>query len=149
SEIATPNFDRLAHEGLRYRSFHVTPLCSPTRAAVLTGRNHHSIGMRFLADTDTGFPNSRGAIRPDVALLPQILSEHGYANYLVGKSHLAPLHEITPSGPFDNWPLARGFDRYYGFLDGCTDEYEPELYEDNHPIPAPDGEDYHLTEDLA
>ncbi|HLR58375.1 MAG TPA: arylsulfatase [Beutenbergiaceae bacterium] len=149
SEIATPNFDRLAHEGLRYRSFHVTPLCSPTRAAVLTGRNHHSIGMRFLADTDTGFPNSRGAIRPDVALLPQILSGHGYANYLVGKWHLAPLHEITPSGPFHNWPLARGFDRYYGFLDGCTDQYEPELYEDNHPIPAPDGEDYHLTEDLA
>lgn len=149
SEIATPNFDRLADEGLRYRSFHVTPLCSPTRAAVLTGRNHHSIGMRFLADTDTGFPNSRGAIRPDVALLPQILREHGYANYLVGKWHLAPLHEITPSGPFHNWPLARGFDRYYGFLDGCTDQYEPELYEDNHPIPAPGGEDYHLTEDLA
>jgi arylsulfatase A-like enzyme len=149
SEIATPNLDRLAQGGVRFNGFHVTPLCSPTRASLLSGRNHHSIGMRFLADTDTGFPNSRGSIRSDVPLLPQILREHGYGTYLVGKWHLAPLHEITPAGPYQNWPLARGFDRYYGFLDGCTDQYEPELYEDNHQIDPPQREGYHLSEDLA
>ncbi len=149
SEIHTPTLDGLAQGGVRFTRFHVTPLCSPTRAALLSGRNHHSIGMRFLADTDTGFPNSRGSIRDDVRLLPQILGENGYASYLVGKWHLAPLHEITPAGPHHNWPLARGFDRYYGFLDGCVDQYEPELYADNHAIPVPQREGYHLSEDLA
>ena len=149
SEIATPAFDELARRGVRYNRFHVTPLCSPTRAALLTGRNHHSVGMRFLADTDTGFPNSRGSIREDVPLLPQILRADGYGTYLVGKWHLAPLHEITPAGPYRNWPLARGFDRYFGFMDGCTDQYEPELYEDNHPVQAAPGGERHLTERLA
>ncbi|WP_033289721.1 arylsulfatase [Amycolatopsis jejuensis] len=149
SEIATPAIDALAANGLRFTNFHVTPLCSPTRAALLTGRNHHAVGMRFLADTDTGFPNSRGSVRPDVELLPQILRTNGYGTYLAGKWHLAPLHEITPAGPHHNWPLARGFDRYYGFLDGCTDQYEPELFEDNHQIPVPRREGYHLSEDLA
>jgi arylsulfatase len=149
SEIATPTIDALADAGLRYTRFHVTPLCSPTRAALLSGRNHHSVGMRFLADTDTGFPNSRGSIRPDVPLLPAVLRGEGYGTYLVGKWHLAPLHEITPAGPYGNWPLARGFDRYYGFLDGCTDQYEPELFEDNHPVAVPARDGYHLSEDLA
>ncbi|GAA4380411.1 arylsulfatase [Paeniglutamicibacter cryotolerans] len=149
SEISTPVIDSLAAEGVRYSNFHVTPLCSPTRASLLTGRNHHSVGMRFLADTDTGFPNSRGAIRADVPMLPGILRSEGYGTYLVGKWHLAPLHEVTPAGPFRNWPLARGFDRYYGFMDGCTDQYEPELYEDNHQVPIPDTPGYHLSEDLV
>lgn len=149
SEINTPTIDSLAASGVRFSNFNVTPLCSPTRASLLSGRNHHAIGMRFLADTDTGFPNSRGAIRPDVALLPQILRGEGYGTYLVGKWHLAPLHELTPAGPYQNWPLARGFDRYYGFLDGCTDQYEPELYEDNHPTAVPNRPGYHLSEDLA
>lgn len=149
SEIATPNIDALAGNGVRFNNFHVTPLCSPTRASLLTGRNHHSVGMRFLADTDTGFPNSRGAIRRDIPMLPQTLREQGYGTYLVGKWHLAPLHEITAAGPFHNWPLARGFDGYYGFMDGCTDQYEPELYRDNHPVTAPRTENYHLSEDLA
>lgn len=149
SEVRTPTIDALADAGLRYTGFHVTPLCSPTRAALLSGRNHHGIGMRFLADTDTGFPNSRGSIRRDVPLLPEVLRGEGYGTYLVGKWHLAPLHEITPAGPYGNWPLARGFDRYYGFLDGCTDQYEPELFEDNHPAPVPEREGYHLSEDLA
>lgn len=149
SEISTPSFDSLAETGVRCSQFHVTPLCSPTRASLLSGRNHHSIGMRFLADTDTGFPNSRGSIREDVELLPQLLGRAGYASYLVGKWHLAPLHEVTPAGPYGNWPLARGFDRFYGFLDGCTDQYTPELYEDNHPVEPTADEKYHLTEDLA
>ncbi|MEV5542142.1 arylsulfatase [Saccharopolyspora shandongensis] len=149
SEIATPVIDRLAGNGLRYNNFHVTPLCSPTRASLLTGRNHHSVGMRFLADTDTGFPNSRGRVDPEIPLLPTRLRSAGYGSYLAGKWHLAPLHEITPAGPFDNWPLARGFDRFYGFLDGCTDQYAPELYEDNHAVAPPRTEGYHLSEDLA
>lgn len=149
SEISTPTVDALAANGVRYNRFHVTPLCSPTRASLLTGRNHHALGMRFLADTDTGFPNSRGYVRHDVPMLPEILRQHGYGTYLAGKWHLAPLHEITPAGPFLNWPLARGFDRFYGFLDGCTDQYEPELYADNHPVPVPVTEGYHLSSDLA
>lgn len=149
SEIATPTIDRLATGGLRYTNFHVTPLCSPTRASLLSGRNHHAVGMRFLSDTDTGFDNSRGSVRADVAMLPELLRERGYGTYLVGKWHLTPRHEITPAGPFRNWPLGRGFDRFYGFLDGCTDQYAPELYEDNHQVERPSGDNYHLSADLA
>ncbi len=149
SEIRTPNVDALAKGGLCYNNFHVTPLCSPTRACLLTGRNHHSVGMSNLADTDTGFPNCRGAIRDDVQLLPQLLKQAGYATYMLGKWHLTPAHEITPAGPFGNWPTQRGFDRFYGFLYGCTDHYTPELIEDNHSVEPPIGDGYHLSEDLV
>ncbi|MFE4080575.1 arylsulfatase [Paenarthrobacter sp. YIM B13468] len=149
SEINTPAIDGLAGQGLRYTNFHVTPLCSPTRASLLTGRNNHSVGMRFLADADTGFPNSRGCVRPDVPMLPELLRSNGYGTFLAGKWHLAPLNELTPAGPFHNWPLSRGFDRFYGFLDGCTDQYSPELIADNHSIQPPDRDGYHLSEDLA
>ncbi|MFE4197250.1 arylsulfatase [Paenarthrobacter sp. NPDC056912] len=149
SEISTPAIDGLAGQGLRYTNFHVTPLCSPTRASLLTGRNNHSVGMRFLADADTGFPNSRGCVRPDVPMLPEVLRNNGYGTYLAGKWHLAPLSELTPAGPFHNWPLSRGFDRFYGFLDGCTDQYVPELVADNHSIEPPVRDGYHLSEDLA
>ncbi|MDO5675970.1 MAG: arylsulfatase [Propionibacteriaceae bacterium] len=149
SEIATPTFDALAAQGVRYSNFHVSPLCSPTRASVLTGRNPHRVGMRFLADADTGFPNARGFINHDVPTLPEVLRKSGYGTYLVGKWHLTPLHEITPVGPTDNWPLARGFEKFYGFLDGCTDQYSPELFQDNHQVDPPDRPDYILGEDLA
>ena len=149
SEIRTPHIDALSRNGLTYNNFHVTPLCSPTRACLMTGRNHHSIGMRCLADSDTGFPNSRGAIHASVPLLPQLLRDQGYASYMVGKWHLTPSHEITPAGPFGQWPLQRGFDRFFGFLPGCTDHYSPELIEDNHSVEPKLGEDYHLSEDLA
>lgn len=149
SEIRTPHIDGLAKGGLRYTNFHVTPLCSPTRASFLTGRNHHTIGMRCLADNDTGFPNARGAVRADVPLLSDLLREEGYGTYMVGKWHLAPSQDLTPAGPHRNWPLARGFDRYYGFLGGCTDQYAPELIQDNHTIDPPRREGYHLSEDLA
>lgn len=149
SEIATPTVDRLARDGLRYNNFHVTPLCSPTRASLLTGRDNHSIGMRFLADADTGFPNSRGRIAADVPLMPDLLRAHGYATYLAGKWHLTPLGEATPAGPFTNWPLRMGFDRFYGFLEGCTDQYTPELIADNHQVFPPQRVGYHLSEDLA
>jgi arylsulfatase A-like enzyme len=149
SEIATPAIDALAAEGLRYANFHVTPLCSPTRACVLTGRNHHAIGMRFLSDTDTGFPNSRGRIRADVPTLPGLLREQGYGTYLVGKWHLTPGHEITPAGPFRDWPLGRGFDKFYGFLEGVADHYAPQLIQDNHHITPHVDEHYHLSIDLV
>jgi arylsulfatase len=149
SEIATPTVDGLAARGLRYGNFHVTPLCSPTRACVLTGRNHHAVGMRFLAVADTGFPNSRGRIDPTVPTLPQMLRDRGYGTYLVGKWHLTPRHEITPAGPFGDWPLGRGFDKFYGFQGGCTDQFAPELFRDNQRVqPAPRA-GYHLSADLV
>lgn len=149
SEIRTPTIDALAANGLRFTNFHVNPMCSPTRASLFTGRNNHRLGMRFIADTDTGFENSRGRIDPDVPLLPDLLRPHGYGSYQVGKWHLAPGHEITPAGPYDNWPLRRGFDRFYGFMGGATDQYSPELFEDHHPVPPSPDPDYHLSADLA
>lgn len=149
SEIATPAIDTVAEQGLRFTNFHVTPMCSPTRASLLTGRNHHSVGMRCLSDSDTGFPNGRGAIRADIPTLADMLRGHGFATYMVGKWHLAPSAECTPSGPYDNWPLNRGFDRFYGFLGGCTDQYAPELIQDNQTIDPPLREGYHLSEDLC
>lgn len=149
SSIETPNIDQLADTGLRYTNFHVTPLCSPTRAALLTGRNHHSVGMRFLTALDTGFDNSRGRVDPSIQMIPDRLRNQGFGTYLVGKWHLTPKHEITPVGPFDHWPLRRGFDRFYGFLDGCTDQYYPELVVDNTFCQSTlDGEE-HLTDRLA
>lgn len=149
SEIATPTIDELARTGLRYTNFHVTPLCSPTRASLMTGRNHHAVGMRFLSDTDTGFPNSRGCVDSSAPMISQLLRDRGYGTYLAGKWHLTPAHEITPAGPFENWPLARGFDRFYGFLGGCVDQYSPELCSDNHQLTPPTRDDYHLSEDLV
>ena len=149
SEIDTPHLDELARSGLRYTNFHVTPLCSPTRASLLTGRNHHRVGMRFLADIDTGFANSRGRVDPELPMVPAQLADAGYGTYLCGKWHLTPQHEITPAGPFRHWPLARGFDRFFGFLDGCTDQFSPELYEDNHLCEAGTGTGRHLSTLLA
>ena len=149
SEINTPNIDSLASNGLRYNNFHVTPLCSPSRASLMTGRNHHNVGMRSLADTDTGFPSGRGRIDPDVPMLPKLLQNQGYATYMVGKWHLTPSHEITPAGPYGTWPLQSGFDKYYGFLGGCTDQLIPEIYQDNHSFIPELSKDYHLSEDLA
>jgi len=150
SEISTPNFDALAHRGLRYSNFHTTTLCSPTRASLLTGRNHHSVGMRFLANVDMGWPNGRGAISLKAATIAEILRDEGYATFAVGKWHVAPTDEASAAGPFTHWPLGRGFNRFYGFMNGSTDQYYPELIEDNKPVPPPaqpeDG--YHLTSDL-
>jgi arylsulfatase A-like enzyme len=149
SEIDTPTMDRLAARGLRFTNFHTTSLCSPTRACLLTGRNHHSVGMGVVANWDTGFPGFRGAISHRAGTLAEILHPHGYNAYAVGKWHLVPTDEMTAVGPYDHWPLQRGFDRFYGFLDGATDQYVPDLVADNHPIDPPSRAGYHLSEDLA
>ncbi len=151
SEIDTPNIDALAANGLQYTNFHVTPLCSPTRAALLTGRNHHSVGMRCLANFNTGFPNMTGHISNHAGTVAEVLREEGYTTFAVGKWHLCQMADASSAGPFDQWPLQRGFDRFYGFLEGETDQYSPDLTYDNHRVDAPATaeEGYHLSEDLV
>jgi len=148
SEVATPNIDRLAAGGLRYANFHTTSLCSPTRASLLTGRHHHAVGMGSLANFDHGFDGYRGAVSKEAALLPEILRPHGWNTFAVGKWHLTPMHHSGPAGPFHQWPTQRGFDRFYGFMDGAMNHWEPFLTEDNHHVPTPDTPGYHLTTDL-
>ncbi|MEM8925920.1 MAG: arylsulfatase [Actinomycetota bacterium] len=150
SAIDTPTIDAIAADGLRYTGFHTTAMCSTTRAALLTGRNHHDVGMGCLANFDSGYPGYRGKIDADAPTLAELLRPAGYRNYLVGKWHATRLTETGPSGPFDGWPLGRGFDRFYGFLDAETDQFSPELVRDNtHIVPPGDhGSGYHLTEDL-
>lgn len=150
STIDTPNIDALAANGLQFTNFHVTPLCSPTRAALLTGRSQHKAGMRSVSNFRTGFPHMLGHVSTRTATVAEVLRDQGYATMALGKWHLAPMEECSAAGPFDQWPLGRGFDRFYGFLDGETDQFHPELVCDNHPIEPPAGPDegYHLSEDL-
>ncbi|MDR3531641.1 MAG: arylsulfatase [Rhodopila sp.] len=151
SPIKTPTIDRLAAEGLRYTGFHTTAMCSTTRSALLTGRNHHSVGVGCLANFDSGFPGYRGKIAKEAGTLAEMLRPHGYRNYMLGKWHVTPLTESGATGPFDGWPLGRGFDRFYGFLDAETDQYAPELVLDNSSIDPPGtfASGYHLTADLV
>ena len=151
SPIKTPTIDKLAAEGLRYSGFHTTAMCSTTRAALLTGRNHHSVGVGCLANFDSGYPGYRGKIAREAGTLAEMLRMHGYRNYMVGKWHVTPLTESGATGPFDGWPLGRGFDRFYGFLDAETDQYAPELVSDNTHVDPPGTYEtgYHLTEDLV
>ncbi len=147
--VSTPNIDALARSGLRYTNFHVPALCSPTRASLLTGRNHHSVGMGYLGAFDTGFLGYRAAISPAAATLPEILRPTGYGAYATGKWHLVPPAGMSPAGPFDQWPTQRGFDRYYGFLWGEDDQFHPELWYDQHRVDVPDVPGYHLSEDVV
>jgi arylsulfatase A-like enzyme len=151
SPINTPNLDRLAENGLLYTNMHTTALCSPSRSCMLTGRNHHSNGMACITEGSTGFPGSDGAIPFENGFLSEMLLPHGYATYCVGKWHLTPSEQISAAGPYNRWPLGRGFERYYGFLGGDTHQYYPDLVFDNHQVEPPttpeDG--YHLTVDLT
>ena len=159
SEIRTPVLDSLAAGGLRYTNFHTTGLCSATRACLLTGRNHHRVGMGTLADWDMGFPGSRGRVSRAAGTVAEMLRPQGWNAFAVGKWHLTPMRETTGAGPYDDWPLQRGFDRFYGFFDGETNHWKPELTHDNHRIPVPESRSgsesgsgsgsYHLTEDLV
>lgn len=151
SEISTPAIDSLASDGAQLTNFHATALCSPTRASLLTGRNHHAVGMAYLSHVDDGFPGYRGRIGHDSATLAEVLVDEGYNTLAVGKWHLTPMDQTTASGPYDQWPLGRGFERYYGFLEGLTDQFHPELYQDNHAVSPPKTPEagYHLTSDLV
>jgi arylsulfatase len=151
STLDTPHIDALANGGLRYTNYHVTPLCSPTRAALLTGRNAHEVGMRSISNFNTGFPNMRGCVSHHAGTVAEVLRQEGYATFALGKWHLTQMENASAAGPFDQWPLGRGFDRFYGFLDGETDQFHPELVYDNHHIPLPKTveEGYHLSEDLV
>ena len=151
SDIDTPNIDRLAAGGLRFTNFHVTPVCSPTRAALLTGRNHHTVGMRSVSNFSTGFPNMRGHVSNHAATMGEVLRDAGYTTFALGKWHLCQMESTSAAGPYDQWPCQRGFDRFYGFLDGETDQFTPELVYDNHAVrpPRTPEQGYHLSEDLV
>jgi arylsulfatase len=147
--IATPNIDRLAASGLRYSNFHTTALCSPSRAALLTGRNHHAVAMAAITEAATGFPGNYGSIPKSAATIAEVLKQNGYNTNAIGKWHLAPYTAYTAAGPFDRWPLGMGFEKYYGFLGGETDQWAPLLAQDNHFIDTPARPGYHLTADLC
>ena len=151
SDIDTPVMDGLAAKGLRYTNFHTTALCSPTRSCLLTGRNHHSNGMGRIVELPTGFPGYDARIPKSSGFLSEMLVEQGYAAYAVGKWHLTPEDEYHLGASRARWPLGRGFERFYGFFGGETNQFAPTLLHDNHRPPPPrsweDG--YHLTEDLV
>lgn len=149
SDVATPRFDRLAAEGLRYRSFHTTAMCSPTRVCLLSGRNHHTCAMGGITDLCMGFPGYHGRVPQSCGFVSEVLRQAGWATFAVGKWHLAPSDEHHAGAPRDRWPLGQGFERFYGFLGGETNQFAPDLVADNSPIrfEAPPG--YHLTEDLV
>ncbi|TAJ45468.1 arylsulfatase [Methanofollis fontis] len=151
SPIRTPNLDRLAAEGLLYTNMHTTALCSPTRSCILTGRNHHSNNMAGITEISTGYPGYTGVIPFENGFLPEMLLRHGYATFAIGKWHLTPAEQTSAAGPYDRWPLGRGFERFYGFLGGDTHQYYPELVYDNHQVDPPKTpeEGYTLNEDLA
>jgi arylsulfatase A-like enzyme len=151
SPIATPNLDSLAANGLLFNNMHTTALCSPTRTCILTGRNHHSNAMSCITEASTGYPGANGYIPFENGFLSEILLQHGYNTYAIGKWHLTPADQISAAGPYDRWPLGRGFERFYGFLGGETHQYYPELVYDNHQAEPPKTpeEGYHVTEDLV
>ena len=147
----TPNFERLANGGLRYNRFHTTALCAPTRAALLTGRNHHSVGMGAVTELATSAPGNN-SLRPNTkAPLAQTLQMNGYSTAQFGKCHEVPVFQSSPVGPFDMWPTGSGFEYFYGFIGGEDNQWYPSLYEGTTPVEPPKTpeEGYHLTEDLA
>lgn len=149
SEINTPHADRLAASGLRYNNFHTTAICSSSRACLMTGRNHHAVGMGMVANWDTGFPGYRGHVARSAGMMSEILQAGGYASFAAGKWHLTPLDQTTAAGPYDQWPLQRGLDRFYGVFTGGS-EWAPEyLIYDNHRIETPRRPGYHFSEDIV
>src|SRR6202035_4799261 len=132
--IPTPALDRIAANGLRYTNFHSTALCSPTRAALITGRNHHSVGFGVISEIATGFPGYNSVIGKDSATIGRILLENGYHTSWFGKNHNTPSFQYGESGPFDQWPSGMGFQYFYGFQGGETDQWTPSLFRDHTQI---------------
>src|SRR4051794_29820497 len=135
--IETPNIDRVVADGVRYTQWHTTALCSPTRACLLTGRNHTRNSMACITEAASGFPNASGVIPPENGQLQQILGERGWNTYMVGKWHLCPEAEMNLASTRRNWPTGRGFERFYGFLGAETNQWYPELIYDSHPVDPP------------
>lgn len=148
--VPMPTVERIAQGGLRYNQFHTTALCSPTRAALLTGRNHHAVHMGGITEIANSFPGYDSAIPREAATVAEILRQNGYSTGAFGKWHLTPSWEQSPAGPFDRWPTGMGFDRFYGILGAESSQYEPSAYDQTTPISPHLGRpDYHLSEDLA
>lgn len=147
--VDTPNMDQLASEGLRYNRFHTTAICSPTRASLLTGRESHRANVGAVLNTATARPGYQGILNPHTATVVEMLRQNGYSTAAIGKWHLTPSWETSPAGPFDRWPTGVGFEKFYGFLGGETDQFEPTLYEGTRPVRRPAVEDYHFTEDMS
>lgn len=148
-EIATPNLTRLANEGISYNTFHTTSICSPTRAALLTGRNHQRVGSGTIAERAVDWDGYTGVIPKTSATVAEVLHHYGYKTSAFGKWHNTPATETNAMGPFDRWPTGYGFDYFYGFLAGETSQYEPRLFENRNAIEPPHDPKYHLTEDLT
>src|SRR3974377_1549947 len=132
--IPTPALDRIAHDGLRYTNFNSTALCSPTRAALITGRNHHSVGFGVISEIATGYPGYNSIIPPDKATIGRILKDNGYRTAWFGKDHNTPAFEASQDGPFDQWPIGMGFEYFYGFVGGGADPWTPHPFRDTQQI---------------
>ncbi|MFC0452143.1 arylsulfatase [Rhodococcus jostii] len=149
--IETPNIDKIADNGLRYTQWHTTALCSPTRSCLLTGRNHTTNGMACISECAVGFPGANGHVPPECATLAEVLVEQGFSTAMVGKWHLCAEDEMNLASTKQNWPVGRGFDRFYGFLGAETNQWYPDLVHDNHPVqqPATPEQGYHLSVDIT
>jgi Sulfatase len=148
--IPTPSMDRIAKAGLRYTQFCSTALCSPSRAALITGRNHHSVGYGQIGELATGFPGYDSIIGPDNATIGAILKQNGYATSWFGKEHNTPSFQYSAAGPFDQWPVGMGFEYFYGFMGGETDQWTPYLFRNQTQIfPWVGKPGYNLTTDMA
>src|SRR5208282_5149806 len=148
--IPTPSMDRIANAGLRYTQFHSTALCSPTRAALITGRNHHSVGSGVIGELSTGYPGYDSVIGPESATIGTILRDNGYSTSWFGKDHNIPAFQYSAAGPFDQWPVGMGFQYFYGFLGGETDQWTPYLYRNTTPVfPWIGKPGYNFTTDMA
>ncbi len=149
--IETPNIKRIADRGLLYTNFHTTALCSPTRSCLLTGRNHTTNGMACITEASSGFPNANGHIPGECAMIPEVLGERGWNTFMVGKWHLCPEDEMNMASTKQDWPLGRGFERFYGFLGAETNQWYPDLVYDNHPVDQPKTpeEGYHFSVDIT
>ena len=149
--INMPTMDRLADNGITYTQWHTTALCSPTRSTFLTGRNHHVNRCASITEGSMGFPGAAGRLPAECATIGQVLQDNGYATMWLGKNHNVPVEDLSPAGSRSEWPLSKGFDRFYGFLGGETNQWYPDLIEDNHAIEPPytPEEGYHLSKDLA
>ena len=148
-EVHTPTLTRIANDGICYNQFHTTSICSPTRAALLTGRNHQHVGSGTIAERALDFDGYTGVIPPSAATVAKVLHDYGYKTSAFGKWHNTPATETTAMGPFDRWPTGYGFDYFYGFLAGETSQYEPRLFENINPIEPPHDPTYHLSSDMA